>query len=152
MQSAVVSKPGISHLLVVAQLSGVALSCWPAAPQGAYAWLVLCVAGAALGLTTLYFNRPGNFSIYPELKPAATLITSGPYRLVRHPMYCALLSMMLGIAIYNGGGLNALGFALVAAAVVGKARREEVYLRDRFAGYARYAESTGMFFPKLPRT
>ena len=142
----------LSHALVVTQLSGVALACYPTAPQGSYAWLVVCAAGAMLGVATLFFNRPGNFSVYPEIKREAVLITGGPYRFVRHPMYCALLTMMIGIAIFNGGLSNVLGALLVAAAVVAKALREEQLLRTRFPDYAQYAAVTGRFFPRLRRT
>ncbi|MDH3451872.1 MAG: isoprenylcysteine carboxylmethyltransferase family protein [Gammaproteobacteria bacterium] len=139
----------VSHVLVIAQLSGVAVACFPTSTQGSYAWLLLCVLGALLGIATLYFNRPGNFSVYPEIKRDAALIMTGPYRFVRHPMYCALVTMMVGIAIYNGGWLNALGAMLVTAAVVAKANKEEQLLRSRFPQYAHYAASTGRFFPRL---
>lgn len=142
----------VSHALVATQLGGVALACYPTASQGSYAWLSLCVFGALLGVATLYFNRPGNFSIYPEIKPETALITTGPYRYVRHPMYSALVSMMAGIAVYNGGLWNVLGVALVAVAVAGKAHKEERLLHNRFPAYARYAASTGRFFPRLLRS
>ena len=81
----------LSHLLVVSQLTGVFLSIFPAGWQnyGHPFWLLLCAAGAVTGLFTLYHNKIGNFSVYPEIKPRARLITSGPYRQVRHPMYTA---------------------------------------------------------------
>ncbi len=139
----------LSHLLVIAQLGGVVLSCYPTASQGAYAWLVLCAAGAALGVITLYFNRPGNFSIYPELRRGAALITRGPYRYVRHPMYLALVTMMLGVAAYNGAWFNAAGVVLITAAVIGKAHLEERLLLAGFPDYATYAARTGRFLPRL---
>ncbi len=136
-----------SHLLVTCQFAGLALACLPLAPQRSPAWLVLCAAGALLGFAALWFNRPGNFSVYPQPKAGTRLITAGPYRYVRHPMYSALLLMVAGIAFFNGHWLNYVGALAVLVAVGGKARKEEDYLLARFAGYREYAARTGRFVP-----
>ncbi len=138
-----------SWLLVSAQLAGVALAVWPwpVEARGPLAALAPCVAGAALGVWTLAHNRVGNFSIFPEPKAAARLITTGPYARVRHPMYGALLLMMAGIALWNAHGLNATGFVLVLAAVTGKAAREERLMTERFPEYAQYRQRTRRFVP-----
>jgi len=142
-------KSRLSHLQVSVQLAGVALCCWPVGllNQGSAGWLLLCLAGAAAGIWTLFHNRMGNFGIYPEPRPGAELITSGPYQWVRHPMYSALILMMIGVTGYNGHGLNAGGLVLVAVAVVTKAGREERFLMERFRGYRAYAAATRRFIP-----
>lgn len=139
----------LSHVQVTTQLAGVALSCFPVGllNRGSPGWLMLCLAGTAFGMWALFHNRVGNFRIYPEPRPGAELITSGPYRLVRHPMYTALMVMMLGVALYNGHVVNAAGFILVTVAVAGKAVREERFLGDRFRGYREYAAATPRFIP-----
>jgi protein-S-isoprenylcysteine O-methyltransferase Ste14 len=141
----------LSRGQVAVQVAGIVLSCYPVglANRGAYGWLVLSLAGAAFGLWTLFHNRIGNFRIYPEPRPQTLLVTSGPYRLVRHPMYCALLLAMLGIATYNGHALNLSGFVLVVVAVYSKAVREESFLKARFPEYAGYARTTPRFIPRL---
>ena len=55
-------------LLLVAQISGFLLSLWAA--------LVM---------------RPGEFNIQPEVKPNANFVNTGPYRLIRNPMYTGLI-------------------------------------------------------------
>lgn len=139
----------LSHIQVSGQLVGIALSCYPVGMlnRGSPWWLLLCLAGTVFGLWALFHNRIGNFRIYPEPKPNAELVTSGPYRLVRHPMYSALVVMMLGVVAYNGHWLNLLGLVLVAVAVVGKALREERFLNARFTEYAGYARATPRFIP-----
>jgi protein-S-isoprenylcysteine O-methyltransferase Ste14 len=141
----------VSQLQVATQLAGVALATFPfaAAERGPVAALALCLAGAVLGVVTLAHNRIGNFSIYPEPKAGARLITTGPYALVRHPMYTALMLMMAGIAVRNAQALNALGLALVVTAVVSKAAREERFMRARFDGYEAYRGRTRWFVPWL---
>lgn len=139
----------LSHIQVAGQLAGIFLACYPVGlvNRGAPWWLALCLPGVLFGVWALFHNRIGNFSVYPEPKNHAHLVTSGPYRMVRHPMYSALILMMLGITGYNGHVLNLLGFVLVLAAVTTKAVREERFLRARFSGYADYARTTPRFLP-----
>jgi protein-S-isoprenylcysteine O-methyltransferase Ste14 len=80
----------------------------------------------------------------------ADLVTSGPYRWVRHPMYASLMLMMVGIALYNLHSVNLVGVILVAVAVSGKVPIEEHQLRARFPEYATYAARTPRFVP-FPR-
>lgn len=138
-----------SHLLVTLQLLGVAGSCFPIGliNRGPLASLVFCALGGALGVYTLLHNKIGNFSIYPEIRTEAVLVTSGPYRYVRHPMYVALCVMMFGIALYNGHWLNFVCCLLVVAVVLLKASIEEQYLLQEFAAYRDYAKTTSRFIP-----
>jgi protein-S-isoprenylcysteine O-methyltransferase Ste14 len=79
---------------------------------------------------------------FPAPRTGSGLQTSGIYRLVRHPMY-------------GGGVLIALGWSTIFASVTGlvltimlaafaalKARREELWLEQTFAGYAEYRRCT----------
>ncbi len=139
-----------SHSLVVLQLGGVALSCWPVGwvNQGHMAWLLLVLIGTVCGLTTLAYNKIGNFRVYPEPKQDAKLITNGPYRFVRHPMYSSLILMMLGISGYNGYWPNLLGVVCVVIAVTAKAAMEEHYMVLKFSEYEGYAAKTPRFIPR----
>ncbi len=143
--------PLTSHILVFIQMSGIALSCIPVGLKnsGSFYWLILCALGIILGITTLFYNQIGNFSVYPEPKPQARLITSGPYRYVRHPMYVSLILMMGGIALFNYHELNFIGLAMVILAVICKANTEETLLSNKFVGYSTYQQQTKRFIPGL---
>ena len=138
-----------NHLLVFIQFSGIALACYPVGLQnhGNVMWILICVIGAALGIWALCFNKISNFSVYPEIKAHAKLITKGPYQFVRHPMYSALMIMMIGIALYNLHVLNAFGVFMVVFAVINKANEEEKLLLIKFPGYAAFQAQTKRFFP-----
>ena len=131
------------------QFSGIALSCYPVGLQnlGSKFYLIICVIGAALGILTLCYNKIGNFSVYPEIKQQAKLITTGPYRKIRHPMYVALIIMMIGIALYNYHWVNAVGCTMVLCAVINKANIEERLLLIRFTDYSAYQRNTKRFIP-----
>lgn len=136
---------------MVLQLTFVAACCYPVAGRnwGHPLFLFLCVLGAILGIVVLYYNRPSNFSVYPELRSGATLITNGPYRIVRHPMYTALMLMMIGIAGYNGRMINLLAAMGLVVVVTLKALREERALAIAFTEYGRYATPLKRFIPWL---
>ena len=142
---------GISHLLVALQFGAIVVIAWPFGghSEADLPWLWISAVGALVGLYTLAHNRLGNFGIYPEPLPDACLVTSGPYRWIRHPMYTSLLLFMLGIALYHHGWPNYVGFGVLAAAIYGKMRLEEAYLHTRFADYSDYVKRTHRLLPHV---
>jgi protein-S-isoprenylcysteine O-methyltransferase Ste14 len=110
----------------------------------------LCVvAGTFVGVAALAANRPGNFNVRPELKASARLVTDGIYAHIRHPMYTAVLLVMLAaIAADPRGWRIALWLALLGV-LLAKALREEAYLRARFPEYAAHQSRTARFVPHL---
>lgn len=141
----------LSHVLVGLQFSAIALIVWPFSSPSAdrLAWLLICVAGAIVGLYTIAHNRLGNFGIYPEPLDNACLVTSGPYRWIRHPMYASLLLFMLGIALFYNQLPNYAGLALLLIAVVGKMHREERHLHLHFEDYSDYVRRTHRLLPGI---
>ena len=141
----------LSHVLVILQFGAIAIVVWPFLVQAdnSLPWLLVSAGGVLVGLYTLAHNRLGNFGIYPEPIDNACLITSGPYRWVRHPMYASLLLFMLGIALYRDAWPNYLGMALLIIAILGKMRREEDHLHLKFEDYAEYVKRTHRLIPKV---
>jgi protein-S-isoprenylcysteine O-methyltransferase Ste14 len=122
-----------------------------AVPFDARAWNLaasaLLAAGIALGVWTLTANRPGNFNVRPEPKPEGVLVTSGPYRHVRHPMYLAVLVMMAGFCVGYGTPWRWAAFAALAAVLAAKMVVEEAAMAARHRGYAAYAGRTKRIVP-----
>lgn len=138
-----------STLLVGAQFGLLALMLlWPAPWHLDAATLLLAAAGLALGIWVLLHNRPGNFNVRPELKAGARLVTDGPYRWVRHPMYGALL-LAAAALVAAGGGVQALAWVALVAVLHLKAAREERLLLQRWPEYAAYRARTRRFVPWL---
>lgn len=139
----------LENALVIIQLLAIILCCFPVGliSRGFAIGLLLSAIGFASGIMTLYFNRLGNFSIYPELKPNALLITNGPYKYIRHPMYASLFIMMLGITIYNFYYLNFIGLIILMPTLVAKAHIEEDLLKKHFPTYIDYMKNTKRFIP-----
>lgn len=79
-----------------------------------------------------------------------TLVTSGPYHFVRHPIYSGVLALWLGTALAM---LNLLLLLVWPAAMVGvsiQARLEEELLRAKFGPtYESYAQATSRLLPRF---
>ena len=115
--------------------------------SGGYAVAAYAAGGTLLALGLLLFASAvlrlgASLTPLPVPRSGATLKDSGPYRLVRHP-------------IYGGGILVALGWSIVFASIAGlcltlaltlvldlKSRREELWLAEHYDGYAAYRRRT----------
>jgi protein-S-isoprenylcysteine O-methyltransferase Ste14 len=141
----------LSHALVALQFSAIVLIAWPfvTTPDERLQWLSISALGIVVGLYTLAHNKLGNFGVYPEPIPDACLVTTGPYRWIRHPMYTSLLLFMLGIALYRHAWPNYVGMLLLAIAVLGKMHREEAHLHMRFDDYSDYVKRTHRLLPRI---
>lgn len=111
-------------------------------PGGAHR--VLVVIGAVLAVagisTAVWASRTLGRSFTPFPRPLQTgeLVCRGPYRLVRHPVYCAGLAFFVGYSLFSS--VSALAATAVLACVWAlKARVEERFLRERYPGYEDYA-------------
>jgi protein-S-isoprenylcysteine O-methyltransferase Ste14 len=103
------------------------------------------VAGAALLLGSGWLH----FLVFREntyLSPALriqsergqTLVDTGPYRYVRHPMYTSMVGLMVGASLMLGSWFGLLGVLAVAVAVAVRARGEERMLARELPGYDTY--------------
>jgi protein-S-isoprenylcysteine O-methyltransferase Ste14 len=90
------------YLLVAAGLS--ALAGWSRPPGLPIPWLgiALVVLGIALSFTAAGLFRRVGTELNPTSPANAKLVTSGPFRLTRNPMYLSLVIASLGIAIWIG--------------------------------------------------
>lgn len=110
----------------------------------------LVVAGQLLAVVVSIWARrsfmAGQFS--PHAEPLeGQLLSSGPYRHIRHPMYAAAL-----LLVWSGilGYISPLTIAIGAIATAFAATRitvEEQLLRTRFPGYEEYAHKTKRLIP-----
>jgi protein-S-isoprenylcysteine O-methyltransferase Ste14 len=138
----------IGRLLVAAQFALLAWLIWPLTPH-AWSWPALTLLGSAagLGLWTLAHNRPGNFNIRPEPKASGRLVTSGPYRYMRNPMYSAVLLFAAAEVVAYGDMWKIACWLLLALVLLAKVMLEERGLRAHFPGYAEYARRVRRFIP-----
>ena len=104
-----------------------------------------CLAIAGLGFTVYALQALGrNISIIPQ---ARSLVQSGPYRLLRHPLYAGELMTTFGIVVARPGIGAAAVLLGLAVLQVYRARQEEEVLETTFPEYRTYALRTPRFIP-----
>jgi protein-S-isoprenylcysteine O-methyltransferase Ste14 len=91
-----------------------------------------------------------NWSSAVTIKQGHELITSGPYALVRHPIYTGILTGFLGTAIAVAQVRGVIGFVLIFSVLWSKLRMEEEWMRSEFGEtYSTYAHQTAALVPFL---
>jgi protein-S-isoprenylcysteine O-methyltransferase Ste14 len=110
---------------------------------------VLALAGAALVLWSRA-ELGSAWSLVPMADQGAGLVTTGPYRLVRHPIYFGLSILALGQAIaFSSWPAIAVVFFAIVPTFAWRAWAEERLLADTFGErYTAYRSRTGMIIPR----
>lgn len=113
-------------------------------------------SGAVLGLATVplvywvFRSLGGNITPTVALRRAHTLVTHGPYRWVRHPLYTAGMLFAVALFLLTANWLVVLASLTVFGALAVRLPREEANLIARFGDqYRSYMRATGQLFPRL---
>ncbi len=121
-------------------------------PQGYWPfWLGAAVTIAGLLFAIWARDHLGrNWSSSVTIKQGHELITTGPYAVVRHPIYTGILTGFLGMAIAISQVRGFLVFVLIFFVLWLKLRMEEEWMRSQFGEtYAAYARRTAALVPYL---
>lgn len=112
------------------------------------------VAGTAcvvVGVAIAIWSRSvlgSNWSGLVRITEGQELVTRGPYRLVRHPIYSGMLLAAGGVALALGDIAGLAGFALIFVSLLRKALVEELLLASEFGEpYAAYMRRTKRLIP-----
>jgi protein-S-isoprenylcysteine O-methyltransferase len=96
-------------------------------------WIGLLLTAAGVGFAILArFWIGRNWSGIITIKEQHELIQSGPYRIVRHPIYTGLLLAYLSTAIVHGELRGFVGFVLLLLGFGLKLRMEETFMVQQF--------------------
>ena len=111
-------------------------------------------AGLALALLPLFVwilrTLGRNITISFVTRREHSLVTTGPYRWVRHPLYGAGLVMHVALALLLASWLVAAVGLVILALLPWRIRREEDHLAARFGdAYRDYRRRSGSLFPKV---
>ncbi len=88
-----------------------------------------------------------NLTALPYPRDESTLVVTGPYRLVRNPIYSGLIFAAFGYALWVNGWLT-LVYALALFILFDlKSRKEECWLAEKFSDYAAYQQRVKKLIP-----
>ena len=136
-------------LLALPTLPGGVLSgrLLPATRSVFFIGAALVAAGLAFTVwARVYLGR--NWSGVVTLKEGHELIRSGPYRLVRHPIYSGLLLAIVGSAVVRGEWRGVVAIVIAFAALWRKLKLEERWLSEAFGRqYSEYRNEVAALIP-----
>jgi protein-S-isoprenylcysteine O-methyltransferase Ste14 len=144
----------IQAALILLVVFGPATASWlPAWPAGAgrvssFLGVTLLVGGIVwiiAGAAQLAVGR--SLSALPSPTSTATLIDTGVFACVRHPMYCGAIWAVVGAGLWSQGSLMLVYGALLAVLFDLKASREERKLVEKFPEYADYERRVPKLVP-----
>jgi protein-S-isoprenylcysteine O-methyltransferase Ste14 len=127
-----------------------ALPAWPApfARAGTIAGFALMFAGGSLFLAGI-LRLGRNLTPLPVPRRDATLVETGPYRLVRHPIYAGGILLTYGWALAVHGWLTLVYATVLLIFFDFKSTREERWLTARFPAYPDYQRRVSKLVPFL---
>ena len=91
--------------------------------------------------------RKSKLSVFPELKVGAQLIKTGPYRVIRHPMYSSLLLFFLPTLLVGKGLVVIMVYFGLLITLIFKMKYEEKLLKYHFDEYEQYSKKSYHIIP-----
>ena len=138
----------MSRVLVILQFVLIALLAYPfTRPTIDLLVVTLFLGGLLVFCMAILAMKWRTFTVMPEPKAGGELVTHGIYRVVRHPMYLAVLLCAAAASLAYMQWWRWLLFALLALVLIVKMRREERLLEQRYAGYAAYRARVKAIIP-----
>jgi len=139
-------EPAQKIIMVFAMLGFPALLVFPALDHR-FGWSVVPASVSVLGdalialafLFTFFVFRENSYGASTiQIAEGQTVISTGPYALVRHPMYAGALVMLIGIPLALGSWWGLLALLVILPVLIWRLLDEERFLRQNLSGYADY--------------
>jgi protein-S-isoprenylcysteine O-methyltransferase Ste14 len=139
-------EPAQKIIMVLAMLGFIVMLVFPALDYR-FGWSPVPASVSVLGDTLVALGFLFVFFVFKENSYGAstiqiaedqTVISTGPYALVRHPMYAAALVMLFGIPLALGSWWGLFALLLVLPVLIWRLLDEERFLRQNLPGYAEY--------------
>jgi protein-S-isoprenylcysteine O-methyltransferase Ste14 len=114
-------------------------------------WIGAALGAIAIPLLYWMFASLGkNITDTVEIRKEHKMVTDGPYRYIRHPMYLFSLIYMCGMSMAAANWFILASGCITLMMLVFRTPIEEAELIEKFGDqYRNYMKSTGLFFPKF---
>ena len=109
--------------------------------------LILEMIGIILAFWAALVMKLDNINIVPELKNEVRLVKSGPYSLIRHPMYLATVIVFTALLISAFSYFRLIAYLVIWIDLLLKLHYEEKLLKQAFEEYSDYQKKTFRIIP-----
>jgi len=86
-------------------------------------------------------------NVAPEILKGTKLVKSGPYAVIRHPMYSSVISITLLWVVFDFDYIRLLLWTLLLVVILLKINYEEKILKKHFPDYKEYSKTTKKIIP-----
>jgi protein-S-isoprenylcysteine O-methyltransferase Ste14 len=140
----------IHYTLVFVQFAGILYFALSGAsfPQNALV-LKLQAISVVLGFWAIIAMKLHTLSVLPSVKQGGQLCTSGPYHLLRHPMYTAVLLLLFALLLNDYSTIRLVVYLIVFIDLILKMNVEEKILLAHYTEYKNYMTKTKRIIPFL---
>ncbi|MEO1938727.1 MAG: isoprenylcysteine carboxylmethyltransferase family protein [Sulfurimonas sp.] len=114
-----------------------------------YEGLGVMAVGGLIGLLAIKEHGSGNFNIRPDIKEGCSLVTTGIYAYVRHPMYLSVLLMMFGFVLLYPLYYEIVLYLFLIIVIVSKMLYEERLWSCHDEKYLKYKRRVKRLIPFL---
>ncbi len=117
-------------------------------PENILIFLIYLIA-IIIGFWAVFSMNNQTINVLPDVHENAMLTKSGPYKWIRHPMYTAVLTMLLGLLLNDFSFQRLLIYGCVVLVLLFKISIEEKMLLAKFPDYKEYSTTTKRLIPFL---
>jgi protein-S-isoprenylcysteine O-methyltransferase Ste14 len=111
--------------------------------------LLVELLGLGIGVWAVLTMGLGKFNITPDPLSSSRLVTQGPYRLIRHPMYLALLLVTLPLVASYFSWVRLAIWLVLLVDLLFKLNYEEGLLAAQLQGYSEYKQKSYRLLPYI---
>ena len=140
----------LHYLLVAIQFIGIFYFIFTGSvfPENIYVLIIEAIA-LLIGVWAVLAMKLHTVTVLPSVKQGGQLCTTGPYRVIRHPMYTAVLLLLLGLLFNNYSHTGLVVFFIVLVDLIVKMNVEEKILLAHYTDYKNYMTKTKRIIPFL---
>lgn len=111
--------------------------------------VIMLFTAFVIGISAIMSIGISNVSVWPDIQKNTRLVTRGPYKLIRHPMYTALLLAVAAILISQPTWKLIAAGILLCIDLILKLRYEESKLLTYFPEYHEYKKRSYYLIPYI---